>query len=516
MSTGVFAAAPVRGAGLTLARAERWLFAATVVAAASMNWLAPRLPMVDLPQHAAQVALWRDLILGQSPWTEQVWINLATPYLIGYGLMLPFSFFVSMDVAARIVLTLAFLAFVAACMALRRAMQADRRADWLFPLSFFGFCWKLGFFTFLVASPVALVFILLAFRHARDPSRRRGAGLVLAGTILLFAHGLMFVAGVFLGGLLMLEQAWMANSRLIARFLPYVVLGAVCIAFRFATQQVEGAMLAQGYSFGAPIWERPLLSLFRIGDIDGSGTPVLAVATFCALASALLVTGPASRRAPLALLGGLALLLCVLPGDAFQTGMIYQRFVLFLPAFVGLAFVRADGKPVAAARAMAASCVLIVSVWTVLAIQGSRIAAFARESRPFETILNAAEPGKRALAAVFDQDSDAASNRFAYLHHPSWYQAEKHGFVDFNFAVFHPQVVRFRHGKTPRVDENVRFASGDPGWGAFDAALYEYFFARGSDADVAAWVAASPCVLKKIAQDAEWHLLQRVSCNAKG
>jgi len=31
-----------------------------------------------------------------------------------------------------------------------------------------------------------------------------------------------------------------------------------------------------------------------------------------------------------------------------------------------------------------------------------------------------------------------------FLYFPNWYQAEKHGWVDFNFASFHPQIVRFR------------------------------------------------------------------------
>ncbi len=44
------------------------LFICTVLLAGALFWIAPRPPMGDLPQHAGQVALWRDLIKGTSPW----------------------------------------------------------------------------------------------------------------------------------------------------------------------------------------------------------------------------------------------------------------------------------------------------------------------------------------------------------------------------------------------------------------------------------------------------------------
>ncbi|MCW0054006.1 hypothetical protein OIV36_31550, partial [Burkholderia pseudomallei] len=67
----------------TADRVLRVLFVATVAAAGLLFWLVPHPPMVDLPQHAGQVAILHDLLLGQSPWAPLLRINLFTPYLLG-------------------------------------------------------------------------------------------------------------------------------------------------------------------------------------------------------------------------------------------------------------------------------------------------------------------------------------------------------------------------------------------------------------------------------------------------
>ena len=66
--------------------AERTLLLLVVILAGTTFWFAPRLPMVDLPQHAAQVAVWHDLLTGTSKWDALLHVNYFTPYLVGYGL----------------------------------------------------------------------------------------------------------------------------------------------------------------------------------------------------------------------------------------------------------------------------------------------------------------------------------------------------------------------------------------------------------------------------------------------
>ena len=508
-SVGIAARAP----GLTLARAERALFALTVLAAASLMWLAPRLPMTDLPQHAAQVALWRDLLLGQSPWAEIVRINLATPYLIGYGALLPLSFVFSMETATRLLLTLAFLAFVGMCLLLRRQFGADRRLDWLFVLSFFGMVWKWGFLTFIVSSPVFLLFLLLAARHAQNPSAARGVGLAAVGTGLLFCHGLLFLGGLFLGGLLMLEQAWEHRPRgLAARFLPYIALCVITLLFRYLTREIDGAIHYDGFNYGTPLWLRPLTWLIHISDAeDHDNVGFLQLVTTIALCAPLLYGLRFNARPAVTLLIGLIAILSLAPAEAFETGGLYYRFAMFLPPFIAMAFrppAVADVTP----RARAAAVAVAVCCWLVLGIQGARIAAFARDSEPFNTILAAAQPGKRALALMLDETSDVAKHERAYGHWAHWYQVNKQGFVDFNFAFFPPQVIRFRPDRKAIMDARDGEPLGAYVWPEAFIKQYTYVFLRGSPAQVELVKKMSNCPLSVIANDEKWYLLERGAC----
>jgi hypothetical protein len=143
--------------------------------------------MADLPQHAAQVAVWHDLLMGTSKWEPMLYINYFTPYLIGYGLALMLSFILPVSAALKVVLALAFYGFVAACVALRGRLGGDRRLDWLFIPGFFGYAYSWGFYTFLVAAPFGILFILLAHRYANRPTAALGGSLFLANVALFFA-----------------------------------------------------------------------------------------------------------------------------------------------------------------------------------------------------------------------------------------------------------------------------------------------------------------------------------------
>ena len=497
-------------------RVERWLLALTVLAGVGMMWLAPRLPMGDLAQHAGQVALWRDLLTGQSPWSELVRINLLTPYLIGYGLMLPISFVFSMEDTTRIAISLGFLSFVAVAITLRRQLGSDRRLDWMFLLSYFGFAWKWGFLTFLLASPVGLVFLVLAHRHGQVPALRRGVALWLCGLVLLFSHGLIFLAMVWLGGMLALHFVVLERPRRpAARLWPYVALSACALLFRLLTQDMIGAMQIEGFDYGTPILKRFGYLLVCLGDMNNTGSMALPLLTVLGLALPFLLGLKANRREALVLAGSFALLLAMLPTDALQTGLLFPRFALFVPPMLAIAFAAAPQGSQTSARSLAALGLAMIAVWSVLGIQASRIHAFARESRPFETLLAAAEPGKRALAMVFELESDAAVHDSVYMHFASWYQADKHGFVDFNIAWFHPQVIRFQPGKQPAMDPSFGWDPKIHVWGDVDARLYDYFFVRASADRLEQVRERSPCAVEIAAQDAGWYLLKRGICKEK-
>jgi hypothetical protein len=210
-------------------RALYWACCAWAVAA---MWLAPHLPQVDLPQHAGQVALLHEYALGRTPWSAELRVNLATPYLIGYLALLALSFVTSVEHAIAVVYSLSFVAFVAACISLRKELQADERLDWLFLPGFFGLAWQWGFLTFLCAVPIGLYFLTMSYRYAAAPTWRRGLAVVGLGAGLLFAHGLVFLYAVPIGLIVVLAEAIGERALRWRAVLPYALLFAGFAIFK--------------------------------------------------------------------------------------------------------------------------------------------------------------------------------------------------------------------------------------------------------------------------------------------
>ncbi|MBL8589496.1 MAG: hypothetical protein JNK46_13265 [Methylobacteriaceae bacterium] len=497
-----------RLSGLSAARAERAALACAVLAAVALLWLAPRPPMVDLPQHAAQVAAWRDLIAGNNLFADELRVNLATPYLVGYGLALPFAFLFEPASALRIVLSGALLGFFVAGQGLRRALDADPRLDWLWLAGFFGFAWQWGFFTFLVAAPILLLVARLQLRHAAAPTAGAALTLAAAGGALLFCHGLLFLFALVIGACLTLEillrDGFAAALRRVA---PYVAMLVMLAAFMALRAALSESAPATGAHFGEAPWLRPITALVFVWS--ASEAIPAALLTAVALAAPWLMGLRPTRRGGVALFAAVALVLAAAPDFAMGTGFLQQRFALFLAPFYGLMFARAPRGGFAPAQ-----FALIGAVAAGLALTGARQIAFAREAQDFERALAAAEPGRRALALVFDRASAAAANPVAYLHWPAWYGADRRGFVDFSFAQFHPQVVRLKKGEPVFVGEQEGWRPQDFDWAGWRGDRYGYFFARGGEAEIAALRAKIPCQTR-LTPAGTWTLIEPEGCAAQ-
>lgn len=475
---------------------ERVVFWITVLLAGAVVWVAPRLPLSDLPQHAGQIQLWHDLILGTSRWQSLVEVNLFTPYLVGGGLALLLSFVMPVSAALKLLLALSYYAFVLACVALRRELGGDRRLDWLFVTSFFGLAWLYGFFTFLIALPAAVLFMLLALRHARGLTATAAALLVAAGIVLFYSHGLAFVFAGAVGAAFLLLKRRTVRAALVA-VVPYVVLGLLTIAYLLWRYVHPGIAIAPP---AAPDWPGPLhglayLLFFPMGShrMDPTLAPLVALFLF----GPVLMGARIDRRNKAAVVPLVVLLLWLLamPETFGDTYFAVSRFAVFFLPFYALLFA-APPSPSNGPRAIVAGYAMAALCWGFIAIQTHRLVEFERESADFEEVLAAAEPGYRASQSIGDMVSPAAVTPMAYASFPLWYQVEKGGLVDFNFALYTTQVVRFRD---PQAESAPPFDS------------YRYFFIRSAGAGkVSVPPGACAPVLRR--QAGEWWLFEKTVC----
>lgn len=502
-------------------KVNRLAFLATALYAGAMIWLVPHPPMVDLPQHAGQVALLRDLLLGHSPWQSIVRINYLTPYLIGYGLALPLSFFMPIAAAFKLLLTLSYLAFVYCCCLLRKQLSADDRLDWLFIPGFFGFTYEWGLFTFLVAAPLGLGFTLVSHRYSQNPTPAQGLLLFVAGTLLFFSHGLIFLFFTLIGLLLLLLSRPLKNIS-ITSLLPYGLLGFLFIVFLLAAQSdaVFNASASGGTIWGFN-WE-------RVGSLVvypwGNSRPYL----IFAVGGLIMMTAPLvfglhiNHKQPLAFVPILAVIFVWLavPDRAMNTALLYQRFSLFTLPFYALLFsgnqnFRSDDPRTGIRQIALCQTAVILICWGFLFQKTSQLLSFAKESQDFDTIMSSIEPNQRALTLVFDPGSKASANAVAYLHYGSWYQAERGGLVDVNFAWFLPQIVRFRQNKVPAINTDFSWAPQTFNWEQHHGEIYRYFFVRHTGPlPVHLFASTGSCQVSLLKSVGTWSVYETQQCTS--
>jgi len=492
----------------------RPLFYFTVFWGALIPWLAPHPPMIDLPQHAAQLMLLKAMAVGGSPWLDLFRLNPYTPYFIGFGLALPLAFVMTAAAALKTLLTVAYLCFVFASVQLRRQFGADSRMDWMAVPVFFGFTYLWGFFTFLVAAPVALWFILLADRHAGDTTARRSAGLVALGLVLMLSHGLCFLFACGIGGALATVNARSLRGWMRA-LIPYVVLGVVLVAYSAVRSRAE-AQFGMPPTVPAINWHVGLRHEILVYPFGAQWHPLLVFACAALLAAPFAL---GLRLAPLRDLrrwvpaAMLFLVLGFVPHFAFETAFLYQRFGLFLFPIYALLFVAHTGaEGTWGPRRIAGLALLVLACWAVLGLQSVRTVRFAEEAAAFEEVTARIEPGQRALALIFDSKSQAFDGAGLYVHYASWYQAERSGHVDFNFAWLPQLIVRFKPEQLTPVAPTFARRPESFDWRLHRGTDYRYFFVRGDDRAFREAIRYAECAPLVVSERGPWKVYEHAKC----
>jgi hypothetical protein len=467
--------------------------------------------MSDLPQHAGQITLWHDLLLGTSKWQQLVYINYFTPYLIPYAIALAFSFVMSAAAALKLTLTLSFYGFVYSCVLIRRDFGGDRRLDWLFLPAFFSHPYVWGFYTFLAAAPIGLFFMSLARRYAARPSVRMGMVLLVLDIALFFSHGLIFLfanaaAAAFL---LIKRRRWV--DLLIASW-PYILLVLLCGLYwvlHVGGDKIDPETPEWGYLSNIR-GKFPLYALSGGFKPDLVFIPILGL-LFCSpfLLGSRINRTDRTAFVPLVITGLVALLV---PAMAFTTAHLFQRFGLFLLPSYAFIFRSAESVFDASQRrrslplrqlALPLLCVI------VLGVKAGQAVLFARESSDFEAVLGEAEPNNRAMMVILDGSSPATGSLVAYNNYGLWYQAEKRGFVDLNIAINLPMVVRFRPGMKPTF-ARWPLQAHDLERNSFEGKLYRYFFVRHTKPVPERFFAVSPCHIVLIKSVGTWSLYENM------
>lgn len=511
------------------------LYLLTLIWGIAVLWIAPRPPLIDLPQHAGQVALLHDLVMGTSPWSSIFKINMFTPYLIGYGLAFPLSFIMGVGTALKVVMSVAYAAFVLLGSRLRAHFNADPRLDWFFFLPFFGFAYTWGFYTFLASTPIVLLFILATDRYAQRMDVKRGVATAAAGLLLLLSHGLAFVFGAIVAGCLYTVRCQQGGGQWVQRWLrnfwPLLIPGLACVGYFINSMKLQQQYWAYGHldvTWNISIMRFPRLLVNAIGDYYNPHV-LLALAGLALFAVPWLFGMRLNRRNPAAwvMLAVVLFVEFLVPSTMISTAYVYERFALFAFPAYALIFM-ATGRTGADTATTTASAptgvmakvrasalpmaVLVAGTWVTLAFHSMEMWKFKQESADFEPVLAAMAPGQRVLQLTYSPASTSADLSQAYRHYATWYESEKQGLVDFNFGWFPPQIVRFRMDHLPQIKEG--FKPQNFTVKKFPLDEYRYIIARNTMPLPKNLFQGAACPPRLVIKSGTWTLFERTDCPA--
>jgi hypothetical protein len=504
---------------------EAALFAAACVFCTLPVWVPDFPPMADLPQHAAQVSLLFNLAQPGFKFAELFKINLFTPYLFGYGLIAAFLPALGIVAACKAVVSLALAAFPMATRYFLRAVGSNPFFAWLVFPTLYGFSYQWGFLNFLVAAPVGLAFLGLAWRRGADRSLGSALFMAAALNVLFFCHALIF--GFFVG---IAATCWIFQARhpreLIALAWPLLTVIPAVIAWILinrshpaATQSITFwdlawfdaidpyyVHLAAWKSSPHPGWGRIAGFIPRLLGVRPDW-PSFFVGIFLFLVP-LLAGGRISKSMPrlIPVVFCLATLLFV-PSFVFGTGFVFQRFTLFAVPLYLAALEFPPPEEWAGRRWLSVSLPVIAISW--IALMANRALVFNEQADGFTAILDRMEPGKRTLAMIFARD-DPVSIAPTFINFPAWYSAVKQGITDPSAASFLQMPVAFRLDKIPKA--TVMGFDWNPDWfdwRAYDGEQYDYFVVRAENDPTGRLFGNAPPGVSLLGYAGQWYLYGR-------
>lgn len=444
------------------------LFGMAVVLAVVPLWIPEFPPLVDLPQHAAQVATLHELLGGNLFHTRELEINWFTPYLGGYMLLYLASIVLPIVPATKFVLSLAVVALPVVSGMLLRAVGGDERLKWLAIPGGYSFALYWGFFVYLVAIPIALLYVWLTVLYERGPTFRRSLGIAAFSILLFFCH----VIALGFGSLISLTYLLAKNYRQPLRFLrcavPYATPLPLIAVWMTGIMKTEASVQRAPFVFGT-LHQKLVVLFTQFAGLDGQAFGVsLIVVGFIALLPMLAgyrLSSKPERWLPM-LVGSVVYL--AFPSYVQNTAFLFHRLAVFLiPLWLLMWEPPQQIRPV-----FFLGLVAMLGIW--LSVNLNRFAEFAKETASFAAVISKADP-ERHMAGMMVCNSTKHFANPVYLHFAAWYQAESRGIADMSFAITHPSLVRYRDMRAPRIGEYISWRPLDFNWERDGGQHYDYF-----------------------------------------
>lgn len=453
-----------------VSRTSQWFIAFAICSAfAALPFLTTyRMPMSDLPQHAAQITLWKAFYDGCYRFGATHELNFLTPYLFGYSIARLIALFASVNAALKFT---AYLAVLALPLAMRLFALRSGIDDWIalagFPIAF-GFSFYWGFLNFLVALPIGLLLVWAQERFSLSRIPRRAFLVAAIGLLLVASHVVAFAVFAAVAGAVHLANSKSAKQALTG-LLPLVVPAAALVAW-VASSRMHETRAQTPTLWGLGFYRLVAFPSMLVGSTsDSEGVAcVFAIAAIVAVAG-VRFTRDWKRWIPAAVAAAAYLLI---PFSLLGQTLMNQRFAVPIAAFLLIAL---EPRPPIVRRALARTLIVAVVALWMLGL-AARFHRFDREARGFDRLIGLVPSNQKVLLLSVVGQSESVPGA-PFLHFAGYYQERKGGINGWSFAKNFPSLVRYRAGlAVPWVSP---IESYDPRYFHFDRApAFDAYFVR--------------------------------------
>lgn len=455
-------------------------------------------PMVDLPQHVAAVATMDRILFGSSKFADHYEFTWLTPYWLGYLLVWVAGKLFGFVWGAKVVVAGAMAAFVMTCVRLRRQVRAPALLDLLMLPAPFGFAYYWGFLNFIVAAPLAVLTICEFLRYLDEP--RRKLRVVFWLLILLAAHvlALAVVTGVCLVLALRPLDSVRDYLRRISPLLVPVLLLTAWLSVLYVPARNEGGPWQIG-------WHRVQQLAPNMLSLSLTWPNILISVVL--LATPWIHSRPLPTVAKFAPFGFYILFMLFAPNYMMGNYFTYNRFAMFGMPLYALCFARAENST---ARSTTRSSLAVFALVTtsILAIQAKTLLSslsYESEAKGFHTLLGSMKQGVRVLGLIATRHATMTPAP-VFWHYQAWYQAERDGVADFNFAYWPIMNLHYRPKTLPAVDEAFLWNPWDFDWQTHAGASYRYFIVKGTEDFINHIAQRFTGHATKIQSEGDWYL----------
>ena len=519
------------------ARTERGVACLLLLAGAAPFWAGRFLPFLDLPQHLGLANAIGHLSDPAAGFSRYYALHRGVdPYWGYYAPMWLLTRVLPLEAASRVV----FSAWaVAVPVSVGFALRSLGR-DWRWAVFSLPLVWNtdlfFGFAPFLVSMPLFFAAVGLAARdaEAEGPAGRRPLLLGGAAAAVFLAHVQTYLLFLLCAAALV-AVGWRGARWALSRSVPYLpslVLFAAWFLPNFAFGPSPGSPLphtANYRSFGSildlgAVFEPKAAVVARLPERlfgtygDGSGEAT-GIGWALLLGLALLLAGWPDRpradgvgvRGSLRARRGEMLSLLALACYLFLPIQIAGQWYLG-PRYLVFAALLAPAWLAARAAGWRVAVLLAAGALSLAADANAarKVAAFQRQVRGFDGLVERMDPGLRVLGLVFDRGERGPVRQPVLLHFAAYYQALRGGDVGFSFAGLPSVPLVYRAGaQAPHPGE---WAPQDFRWSEMGPS-YDYFLVHGEAVGEAASLGEHADV---VAEAAGWTLWRRRDGPAPG